>query len=73
MARQQLYEYVGFALFQAGSLLPREAEVELNATVAEILKPMRQAEAPAPSSVDAPRSIAPLSLAPLSARAPRRP
>lgn len=47
---QQLYEYVGFALFQAGSLLSREDETSLNATVAEILKPLRQQEAPPPTS-----------------------
>jgi hypothetical protein len=39
---QQLFEYVGFALFQAGSLLPREQETSLNARVAEMLKPLRQ-------------------------------
>ena len=38
---QQLVEHAGFALFQAGSLLPREAEASLNVRVAEILKPMR--------------------------------
>ncbi len=38
---QQLVEHAGFALFQAGSLLPREAEATLNVRVAEILKPMR--------------------------------
>jgi hypothetical protein len=48
---QQLYEYIGFALFQAGSLLPRESETALNAAVAEILKPLRQGEtAPPPTS-----------------------
>jgi hypothetical protein len=41
---QQLYEYAGFALFQAGSLLPRDTEAALNATVAELLKPLRQSE-----------------------------
>lgn len=38
---QQLHEYVGFALFQAGSLLPREAEGKLAQEVAELLKPVR--------------------------------
>jgi hypothetical protein len=47
---QQLYEYVGFALFQAGSLLSRDAETSLNATVAEILKPLRQSEGGSPAS-----------------------
>jgi hypothetical protein len=45
----QLYEYVGFALFQAGSLLPRADETQLNARVAEILKPLRQLESTPPS------------------------
>jgi Domain of unknown function (DUF4388) len=39
---QQLFEYAGFALFQAGTLLPRSAEVKLAARVAEMLKPLRQ-------------------------------
>lgn len=47
---QQLYEYVGFALFQAGSLLSRDTETALNATVAEILKPLRQSEGGSPAS-----------------------
>lgn len=46
----QLYEYVGFALFQAGSLLPRADETTLNARVAEILKPLRQLESTTPPS-----------------------
>jgi hypothetical protein len=47
---QQLYEYIGFALFQAGSLLSREEETALNAKVAEILKPLRQTEPVQPPS-----------------------
>jgi hypothetical protein len=39
---QQLFEYTGFALFHAGSLLPRDVEAALNARVAEILNPFRQ-------------------------------
>jgi hypothetical protein len=39
---QQLVEYIGFALFQAGSLVTREAEATLNGRVGEILKPLRQ-------------------------------
>jgi len=47
---QQLFEYAGFALFHAGTLLTREAEATLNARVAEILSPFKQAEvAPPPS------------------------
>jgi uncharacterized protein DUF4388 len=38
---QLLEEYVGFALFQAGSLLSRESEAALAAQVAEALKPVR--------------------------------
>ena len=51
---QQLLEYAGFALFQAGSRMPREAEAELNALVSEILKPLRQ-----PGDGAAPPSFAP--------------
>jgi len=39
---QQLFEYTGFALFHAGSLLAREEEKSLNARIAEMLKPLRQ-------------------------------
>jgi hypothetical protein len=42
---QQLVEYAGFALFHAGSLLPRDKEGPLNARVADILKPLRPPEA----------------------------
>jgi hypothetical protein len=38
---QLLEEYVGFALFQAGSLLSRETEATLAGHVAEVLKPVR--------------------------------
>ena len=47
---QLLEEYVGFALFQAGSLLPREAEASLAAHVAEALKPVRSRESTMPPS-----------------------
>jgi hypothetical protein len=48
---QQLFEYAGFALFQAGSLLPRDVEASLNARVAEVLNPFRQkSEAGPPAS-----------------------
>jgi hypothetical protein len=49
---QLLEEYVGFALFQAGSLLPREGEAALAAYVAEALKPVR-----APESMTPPTSL----------------
>jgi hypothetical protein len=39
---QQLLEYAAFALFHAGSVLPRDAEGPLKAKVTEILKPLRQ-------------------------------
>jgi hypothetical protein len=39
---QQLFEYAGFALFHAGSLLARDEEKSLNARIAEMLKPLRQ-------------------------------
>jgi hypothetical protein len=48
---QQLVEYAAFALFHAGSLLPREVEAALNTRVAEILRPLRQpTETPPPLS-----------------------
>ena len=40
-------EYVGFALFHAGSLLPRDTEPELVTRVTELMKPVRQTESPA--------------------------
>jgi hypothetical protein len=40
---QQLSEYVGFALFQAGSRLGRDEEKALSSRVLEILKPVRKA------------------------------
>jgi hypothetical protein len=45
---QQLFEYTGFALFHAGSLLPRDAEAALNSRVAETLSPFRQQPEAAP-------------------------
>jgi hypothetical protein len=42
---QLLQEYVGFAVFQAESLVPRESLTDLSARVAELLKPLRQLEA----------------------------
>lgn len=60
---QQLFEYAGFALFHAGSLLPRENETTLNARVAEMLKPLRQHSEAGP-----PPSRRPPSTAPASAR-----
>jgi hypothetical protein len=47
---QLFQEYVGFALFQAGSLLPRDSETALASYVAEALKPLRTLEAGAPPS-----------------------
>ncbi|WP_394839586.1 DUF4388 domain-containing protein [Pendulispora rubella] len=43
---QLLHEYVGFALFHAGSLLPREVEAGLVNAVTELLKPVRAHENP---------------------------
>ena len=40
---QQLVEYAGFAVFHAGTLLPRDAHAELSARVAETLRPLRPA------------------------------
>ena len=41
---QLLHEYVGFAMFQAETLLPREVERDLRASVAELLKTVRPVE-----------------------------
>jgi hypothetical protein len=38
---QLMHDYIGFALFQAGSLLPRDEEARLTQSVAEVLKPLR--------------------------------
>jgi hypothetical protein len=52
---QTLEEYVGFALFQAGQLLPREQETALQGQVGEVLKPVRALESssmpPTPTSM----------------------
>jgi hypothetical protein len=49
---QLMNEYVGFALFQAESLLSREVMAQVNQTVAEMLKPVRPLEgSAAPSSL----------------------
>lgn len=41
---QLMHDYIGFALFQAGSLLPRDVEAKLAVSVAESLKPLRPAD-----------------------------
>ena len=46
---QLLHEYVGFALFHAGSLLPRDVETGLASAVTELLKPVRTTDAGATS------------------------
>ena len=38
---QLMHDYIGFALFQAGSLLPRDQEARLATSVADVLKPLR--------------------------------
>jgi hypothetical protein len=38
---QLMHDYIGFALFQAGSLLPRDQESKLAQSVADVLKPLR--------------------------------
>jgi hypothetical protein len=43
-------DYVGFALFQAESLLPRDTQAALTAQVMELLKPLRPLLEPAPFS-----------------------
>ncbi len=46
----QLFDYAGFALFQAGSLLARAEGTRLSARVAEILAPFRQQSEAPPST-----------------------
>jgi hypothetical protein len=57
---QLLHEYVGFAMFQAESLLSRDVERELVKTVADALSPVRTSENLAPTSchrVEGPASV----------------
>jgi len=65
---QQMFDYAGFALFHAGSLLSRDIEVALNSRVMKMLEPFRQQPevAPPPSRRTGP-SGAPVS----SRRAPQ--
>jgi hypothetical protein len=55
---QLLHEYVGFAMFQAESLLSRDVERVLAKTVAEALIPVRPSETIAPSSAHRPEGPA---------------
>lgn len=65
---QQMFDYAGFALFHAGSLLSRDEEVALNTRVMKMLEPFRhQPEAAPPTSWHAGSSLGPLS----SSRAPQ--
>ena len=49
---QLMHEYVGFAMFQAESLLPREVERVLKDSVSEMLKPVRPTDnAPASTAL----------------------
>jgi hypothetical protein len=57
---QLLHEYVGFAMFQAESLLSRDVERELVKIVADALSPVRTSENLAPTSchrVEGPASV----------------
>ena len=47
---QLMHEYVGFAMFQAESLMARDAERSLKDTVSEMLKPVRPLESSGPAS-----------------------
>jgi len=47
---QLMHDYIGFAMFQAGSLLPRDAERQLAAAIAEMLKPLRPVDSSGPPS-----------------------
>ncbi len=51
---QLMHEYVGFAMFQAESLLARDVERALKDAVAEMLKPVRPVDAPLTSSPSLP-------------------
>ncbi len=59
---QLLHEYVGFALFHAGTLLPREQESALVSAVTEILKPVRMSESAGSAAPSALPSVAPPSI-----------
>jgi hypothetical protein len=57
---QLLHEYVGFAMFQAESLLPRDVEADLVKIVADTLTPVRPADTLGPTSslrLDGPVSV----------------
>jgi hypothetical protein len=57
---QLLHEYVGFAMFQAESLLSRDVERELVKIVADALSPVRTSENLAPTSchrIEGPASV----------------
>jgi hypothetical protein len=56
-----LQEYVGFALFHAESLVPREVLNDLRSTVAEMLKPLRQIPTSQSTGASTPSSAAPTS------------
>jgi hypothetical protein len=64
---QQMFDYAGFALFHAGSLLSRDLEVALNTRVMKMLEPFRQQPevAQPPSRRTGPAST------PVSGRAPQ--
>ena len=47
---QQVFDYVGFALFQAGQLLSRDEEIALGAVVAALLQPLRSTDVSSPPS-----------------------
>jgi hypothetical protein len=67
---QLLHEYVGFAMFQAESLLPRNTERDLATSVAEMLKlvrPIEAAQGPPSRNTEPPRSR-PMGSAPASRR-----
>ncbi len=53
---QLLHEYVGFAMFQSESLLPRDVERELVTVVADILAPVRPMDSPSSLHLDMPTS-----------------
>jgi len=47
---QQVFDYVGFAMFQAGQLVSRDEEIALGAVVAALLQPLRSTDLSSPPS-----------------------
>jgi hypothetical protein len=59
---QLMHEYVGFAMFQAESLLGRDAQRTLRDSIAEMLKPVRPVDSPSSAAIPA-AAVAPVASA----------